>query len=312
MLRSITTAAIMALLISVTAQARTLEVGSGKQYPAPSAAAAAAQAGDTIAVYPGRYVDCAVIAQNDVIVEGVGNAEQIVMTDKACEGKALLVIRGENATVRNITLANVRIPDDNGAGIRGESKSILIDKVRFIGNQNGILSGTEGGSMTIRNSLFERNGFCGDACSHGVYVGRLDLVHIENSRFFDTRQAHHIKSRAARTEIVGCDIQDGPDGTASYEIEAPNGGSLVVRGSTITKGSNSENHTASIMIGSEGVTQQTREIIVENNIFRNDGSYPTIFVDNLTSTAAQLSGNKISGNGPVRPLKGDGKIVASQ
>lgn len=312
MLRSITTAAIMALLISVTAQARTLEVGSGKQYPAPSAAAAAAQAGDTIAVYPGRYVDCAVIAQNDVIVEGVGNAEQIVMTDKACEGKALLVIRGENATVRNITLANVRIPDDNGAGIRGESKSILIDKVRFIGNQNGILSGTEGGSMTIRNSLFERNGFCGDACSHGVYVGRLDLVHIENSRFFDTRQAHHIKSRAARTEIVGCDIQDGPDGTASYEIEAPNGGSLVVRGSTITKGSNSENHTASIMIGSEGVTQPTGEIIVENNIFRNDGSYPTIFVDNLTSTAAQLSGNKISGNGPVRPLKGDGKIVASQ
>lgn len=312
MLRSITTAAILALLVSATAQARTLEVGSGKQYPAPSAAAAAAQAGDTIAVYPGRYVDCAVIAQNDVIVEGVGNAEQIVMTDKACEGKALLVIRGENATVRNITLANVRIPDDNGAGIRGESKSILIDKVRFIGNQNGILSGTEGGSMTIRNSLFERNGFCGDACSHGVYVGRLDLVHIENSRFFDTRQAHHIKSRAARTEIVGCDIQDGPDGTASYEIEAPNGGSLVVRGSTITKGSNSENHTASIMIGSEGVTQPTGEIIVENNIFRNDGSYPTIFVDNLTSTAAQLSGNKISGNGPVRPLKGDGKIVASK
>ena len=312
MLRSVTTAAVLALLASAAAQARTLDVGQGKQYTAPSAAVAAAQEGDKIAVYPGQYFDCAVITKNNLTIEGVGSPEQIVMTDKACEGKALLVIRGENVTVRNITLTRVRVPDENGAGIRGESKAILIDKVRFINNQNGILSGTEGGSMTIRNSVFEKNGFCGGACSHGVYVGRLDLLHIENTRFFDTKQAHHIKSRAARTEVVGCDIQDGPEGTASYEVEAPNGGSVIVRDSTIIKGPNAENHTAAIMIGSEGVTQMTPEIIVENNTFRNDGTYPTIFVDNLTATEAQLSGNKISGNGPVRPLKGDGKVVASK
>lgn len=310
MLRSLVTTATVALF-AAAAQARTLDVGPGQQYPAPSAAAADLQPGDTVAIHPGRYVDCAVIAKNDVTVEGVGSAEQVVMTDKACEGKALLVIRGENVTIRNLTLANVRIADDNGAGIRGESRSILVDGVRFIGNQNGILSGTEGGSMTIRNSLFERNGFCGGACSHGVYVGRLDLVRIENSRFFDTQQAHHIKSRAARTEIVGCNIQDGPRGTASYEIDVPNGGSLLVRNNTIGKGPKSENHTAAIMIGAEGVTHPTREIVVEDNVFRNDGSYPTIFVDNLTTTAAQLSGNRISGNGPVRPLKGDGKVVAT-
>ncbi|MDP9096634.1 MAG: right-handed parallel beta-helix repeat-containing protein [Pseudomonadota bacterium] len=273
---------------------------------------AAAQEGDTVAVYPGQYFDCAVITKNNLTVEGVGNAEQIVMIDKACEGKALLVIRGEHVTVRNLTLARVRVPDENGAGIRGESKSILIDKVRFINNQNGILSGTEGGSMTIRNSVFEKNGFCGGACSHGVYVGRLDLLHVENSRFFNTKQAHHIKSRAARTEVIGCNIQDGSEGTASYEVEAPNGGSVVVRNSTIVKGPKAENHTAAIMIGSEGVTQMTREIIVENNTFRNDGTYPTIFVDNLTATEAQLAGNKLSGSGPVRPLKGDGKVVAGK
>jgi hypothetical protein len=312
MLRSVTTVAVLTMLASAGAQARTLEVGQGKQYPAPSAAVAAAQEGDTIAIYPGQYFDCAVITKNKLTVEGIGNAEQIVMTDKACEGKALLVIRGENVTVRNITLTRVRVPDENGAGIRGESKSILIDKVRFINNQNGILSGTEGGSMTIMNSVFEKNGFCGGACSHGVYVGHLDLVHIENTRFFDTQQAHHIKSRAARTEVIGCEIQDGPDGTASYEVEAPNGGSVIVRNSTIVKGPKAENHTAAIMIGSEGVTQMTPEIIVENNIFRNDGSYPTIFVDNLTATEAQVIGNKISGSGPVRPLKGDGKVVASK
>jgi hypothetical protein len=311
MLRS-STLALLAVVIASGAQARTLEAGAGKQYPTPSAAIAATEAGDKVAIYPGQYFDCAVVAKNNVTIEGVGNAEQIVMTDKACEGKALLVIRGENVTVRNITLTRVRVPDDNGAGIRGESKKITIDGVRFINNQNGILSGTDSGSLTILNSYFEKNGFCGSACSHGVYAGHLDLLHVENSRFFDTQHAHHIKSRARRTEIIGCDIQDGPDGTASYEIEAPNGGSLVVRNSDIVKGPNAENHTAAIMIGSEGITQMTPEIIIENNTFRNDGTYPTIFVDNLTATEAQLSGNKISGAGPVRPLKGDGKVIASK
>ena len=299
-------------LLTVSAQARTLEVGQGKTYALPSDAVAAAQAGDIIAITPGQYFDCAVIAKNDLTVEGVGDPEKIVMTDKACEGKALLVIRGENTTIRNLTLTRARVPDENGAGIRGESKSIVIDHVRFINNQNGILSGTDGGTMIIKDSYFEKNGFCGGACSHGVYAGHLDLLHIENSRFFDTQQAHHIKSRAHRTEVIGCDIEDGPDGTASYEIEAPNGGSLIARNNKIIKGPNAENHTAAIMIGSEGVTQMTPEITITDNVFRNDGSYPTIFVDNLTATEAQLSGNTISGSGPVRPLKGDGKVLASK
>ena len=311
MLRS-STVATLALFAAASAHARTLEVGEGKAYPVPSAAVAVAQPGDTVAVYPGQYFDCATITKNNVTVQGVGDAEKVVMTDKACEGKALLVIRGENTTVRNLTLTRVRVPDENGAGIRGESKSIVIDKVRFINNQNGILSGTDGGTLVIRNSYFEKNGFCGGACSHGIYAGHYDLLHVENTRFFDTKQAHHIKSRAHRTEVIGCDIEDGPEGTASYEIEAPNGGSVVLRNSKIIKGPNSENHTAAVIIGAEGVTQMTPEIIVENNTFRNNGTYPTIFVDNLTATEAQLSGNTISGVGPVRALKGDGKVIAGK
>ena len=303
---------ILALFATAGAQARTLEVGLRKAYHSPSAAVAAAQPGDTVAIYPGQYADCAVVPQDNLTIQGIGEAEMIVMMEKACEGKALLVIRGENVTVRNLTLAHVRITEGNGAGIRGESRSIVVDKVRFIANQNGILSGTEGGTLIIRDSDFEKNGFCGRACSHGVYAGHYDLLHIENSRFFNTRQAHHIKSRAHRTEIIRCDIQDGPDGTASYEIEAPNGGSVIVRDSKIIKGPHAENQTAAIMIGSEGVTQPTPDIVIENNRFRNEGSFPTIFVANLTTTAAQLSGNQLSGIGPVRALKGDGKVIASK
>ena len=300
-----------ALLLAQSALARTLEAGQGKAFPAPSAAIAAAQPGDTVAIYPGQYFDCAVVLKDNVTIQGVGKAEDVVLTDKACEGKALLVTRAANITVKNLTLQRARVPDENGAGIRGEGPGLVVDTVRFINNQDGILAGDLPGTMTIRNSYFEKNGACEQSCAHGVYVGRMDKLRIENTVFRETKRAHHIKSRARETEVVNCDIQDGPNGTASYEIELPNGGGLLVSGTTIVKGPNAENHTAAIIIGDEQIDQPTPKIVISNNTFRNDMEFPTVFVKNMTATPAELSGNKISGRSPVRPLQGEGQVTGA-
>ena len=108
--------------------------------------------------------------------------------------------------------------------------------------------------------------------------------------------------------MIGTSITDGPDGTASYEIEAPNGGSVVVRGCTIEKGPQAENRGTVIAIGTEGVSQPTPEITITDNTFKNDAPAQTVFVRNLTATEAMLKGNKLSG--PVKPLDGDGKVIA--
>lgn len=302
-------AAAFLAMLGGAAQARNLEVGPGKEFKQPSDAAGAARAGDHIVIQPGEYFDCATLRAANLVVEGVGDPAKVVITDKACSGKGLLITTGNNITIRNLTLTRARVPDNNGAGIRNEAPDLTIDKVRFVNNQNGILSTpTEGGTLTITNSLFERNGACveGSGCAHGIYVSTGKLVHIEKSTFLGTKQGHSIKSRAQRTEVIGCTIEDGPEGTASYLIEAPNGGSLVVRDNTMEKGPEAENHTAAIMIGSEGVTQPTREILVENNTFRNDGSWTTSFVANRTATEAVLRNNRLSGH--VRPLTGDGTV----
>jgi len=248
-----------------------------------------------------------VVQASNLVIEGTGADGSAVLANKTCAGKALLVTSGANITIRNLTLARARVPDHNGAGIRAEGKGLTIEHVRFIDNENGILAApVPDGTIAIRDSEFTRNGRCNGDCAHGVYIGAIALVHIEHSKFFETRQGHHIKSRARRTEVIGCDIRDGPAGTASYEIEAPNGGSVVVRDNTIEKGPLAENRTAVIMIGSEGVTQPTREITIENNTVRNDGSFPTSFVYNMTATAAVLRGNKLSGT--IEPLHGDGTV----
>jgi hypothetical protein len=305
----LTAAAVLAFLVFLPglAIARVLEVGSGKTYKLPSEAVGVAEDGDHIRIAPGEYFDCAVIHANNVVIEGSDPAGTAVMTDKACQGKALLVTTGKGIVVRNLTLTRVRVPDGNGAGIRAEGASLTVEHVHFVNNQEGILTGApEDATLVVTDSEFIRNGACNGACAHGIYAGHIALLRVERSRFFETHHAHHIKSRAARTEVSDCDISDGKQGNSSYLIEVPNGGSLVVRRNTLEKGPQTDNHTAAIIIGAEGVTQPTHEITVTGNTFRNDGGYPTIFVDNLTATEAQLKDNRLSGT--VKPLQGDGSV----
>jgi Right handed beta helix region len=277
----------------------TLKVGPNETHKAPSAAAAVAKNGDHIEIEPGQYFDCAVWNADDLVIEGTGPG--VVITDKTCMGKGLFVIEGNNTTVRNLTLTRSRVPDMNGAGIRLDKGNLTVDTVKFIDNQTGILGGVPGTTVTIRNSDFDRNGTV-----HGIYLDKIDLLRVENSHFSNTRQGHSIKSRALRTEVIGCTITDGPDGTSSYLIDVPNGGSITVRDNTLEKGPNAENHTTAIAIGEEGVTHPTPEITITNNNFRNDGNYQTALVWNVTATPALLKGNKLSGS--VIPLKGDGSV----
>ncbi|MGE4045405.1 MAG: right-handed parallel beta-helix repeat-containing protein [Acetobacteraceae bacterium] len=296
------------LSASLPSHARTLEVGADKQFAQPSAAAAAAQDGDKIVIAPGEYFDCVNWKANKLVIEGAGaKPEDTVITDKVCAGKGLFLISGQDITIRNLTLTRARVPDGNGAGIRMQANNLTVEKVRFVNNENGILVNNGlTGHLTIRDSTFVRNGSCERSCSHGLYVSSIDLLRIENTTFTETKRAHHIKSRAKRTEIINSTIQDGPTGTASYLIELPNGGDALIRGNRLDKGPKAENTSSAIMIGAEGVTQRTREILLENNTFRNLGTYDTYFVINLTAAEVEMKGNTLSGR--VRPLKGDGAV----
>jgi hypothetical protein len=285
--------------------AKVLEVGPDKQFKKPSEAIAAAGSGDDVRISPGQYYDCAIIKQDSLTIQGIG--PNTILTDTTCAGKAILVIDGKNVTVRNLTLQRARVPDHNGAGIRAEGGDLTVENSRFINNENGILS-ADNPAMTIRISGggFIGNGTCQGSCGHALYVGHAKLLHVDHVLFFDTRQGHSIKSRALRTEVLDCDIEDGPNGTSSYLVEAPNGGSLIVARNKMQKGKHSENQGNTIMIGSEGVTQPTDAITIQANNFTNDQDRPTNFVTNRTATPADLSGNVFKGR--VVPLEGDGKV----
>lgn len=298
---------VSALAAATPGSAATLEVGPNSPYPLPSAAAAAAHDGDTILIAGGTYTDCAVLKARNMTIRGAG-PDVTVMTGKICQGKAILVADGDNLTVQDLALTKAHDAEFNGAGIRAEGGSLTVRHVRFAGNEDGILSAAlPDGIITVIDSSFIGNGSCdGPGCAHGIYAGHIKLLHVQGSTFLGTRHGHHIKSRAARTEVIGCRFADGPDGTSSYAVEIPNGGAVVLHGNTIEKGPKSENHTAALTIGSEGVNQPTPEITVETNDFTVDGTYSSFLVNNLTATDARLAGNRLHGN--AKPLRGDGTV----
>jgi pectate lyase len=289
------------------ASAAVLMVGKGQSYHAPSQVARVVRPGDTVKIAPGTYYDCTVWRTSNITIEGTGPG--VVLTDKTCQGKAIFVIAANDVTINNITFQRARVRDGNGAGIRAQGTNLTLNNDKFLDNEDGILAANNRkSSIIIRNSEFVHNGACRrrGGCAHGIYVNHIALLRIEHSRFFDTQVAHHIKSRAARTELIDNHIEDGPDGTASYEVDIPNGGAVVMTGNVLEKGPKNQNHTTAVMIGEGGVSQPTPELLFKNNVFTNNGP-PTAFVDNITATPAQLINNTFKGNA-IKPLIGDGTV----
>lgn len=282
----------LAFALATPAAARTLLVGGPGAYPTLAAAASAARPHDTIRLSAGIYHECAVLAQDGLVLEGAGIGASVI-AGVACEDKAALVTRGAGITVRDLTLASVHVPAGNGAGIRAEGADLVVAHVRFTENENGILSAPRAGStITVSDSEFLRNGACAADCAHAIYAGHIARLVVLRSRFEGTRVAHAIKSRAAATEVIGCTIADGAGGTGSYMIELPNGGGLLARDNLFEKGPLSSNPDV-ISIGAEGASEPAGPVVVEGNRLRVAGTLHFVFVHNRTTTPARLEGNRL-------------------
>ena len=276
-----------------------LTVGEGKTYALPSQAAQAAEPGDVIRIFPGTYNDCARWNANGLVIEGMG--PDVILAGKVCDGKGIFVTIGNDITIRNIIFTGAQAPSHNGAGIRVEGANLTLEGTSFIDNENGILTAANATSaIVIKNSTFRGNGNCIAACAHGIYVGHVALLRVENSKFEAQHVGHHIKSRAVRTEIVNNSVQDGATGSASYLVDLPNGGSALISGNIFEKGPLSSNKRTAIAIGAEKETNPPGDILVQDNSFTNDTGIATVFVRNYTGRPINLLQNRLPSD--VTPL----------
>ena len=282
------------------ARADTLAVGPKGKYPAPCAAFAAAADGDTIEIdASGAYVgDVCGIAKSKLTIRGIGGLAKIDAGGKNAQGKATWVVQGDDTTIESVEFTGAAVPDMNGAGIRQEGKNLTVRRCFFHDNENGILAGDSAGSeILIENSEFDHNG-AGDGFSHNLYINHVAKLTFRYNWSHRAVIGHLLKSRAAESYVLANRITGEPDGTASYELNFPNGGKTYVIGNLIEQGPNTDNPSMLAYI-EEGVNANnpSHQLYVVNNTFVNDKGSGTFLNIAKDAAPAIVTNNVFFGGG---------------
>jgi hypothetical protein len=282
-----------------------LTVGSGQQFSTLKAAIAVSHDGDTIYVEAGIYVNDFCVINTDVDIIGVGGMAHFVHDGSVPipNGKAIFVTNAD-VTFDHIELSGAKVPDQNGAGIKYQAGNLTVTNCYFHNNQNGILSSSsETGTITIDRSEFGFNG-AGDGYSHNLYVSTIDKLTITNSYFHDASVGHEIKSRAETTVIMSSRILD-LNGTASYSIDLPSGGSATIQDNFIQQGPYSKNG-AIINFGSNASVYSNSSLLVSGNTIVNQLNTSSVkgIYNRTTTFTAQITDNDFYGLSPTQVASG--------
>ena len=253
------------------------------------------QDGDVLVLSPGIYEEAAVLAANGITIRAEPGAH---IKGQAIDGKAALVIDGDDTVIEGLECSGIKVRDRNGACIRLQGHNLTLSGVYFHDSEQGILTGQDKGQVIVQDSLFERLGAGGKA--HAIYMGGgpdsvliVRRVHIISSK----DQGHGVKSRAVST-IIEDSVIASLGGVDSRLIDLPNGGMNVIRGNILQNGPNSANQDM-IGIGLElkaaSSNAEAHRSIVTGNIMILDRAAGNSPLHTRHVPAVEFSSNVIIG-----------------
>jgi hypothetical protein len=275
-------------------------VGPSRSVKTLAEASRVARDGALVEVDSGEYAgDVAVWTQNRITLRAIGGRVKLRAAGQSAEGKAIWVIRAIGVSVEGFDFEDAAVPDRNGAGIRLETGSLHLRDCKFVRNEMGLLTSNDPTAvLLIENSEFAYNGRPDDH-NHNLYVGRIAKLSVTGSYFHHAQIGHLLKSRAALNEIFYNRLTDEAGGTASYELEFPDGGIAYVVGNLIAQGSRTGNRKL-ISFGAEGYKWPKNEIYLVNNTLVNPLSWGGIFLHVAPrADAVRAVNNLLVGNGTL-------------
>ncbi len=269
--RTLLTAPLLAWLPShATAAGKTLQVGPTRTIKTIAAAARLAGDNTTIDVDSGDYVgDVAVWTQANIHLRAVGGRVRLRAQGMAAEGKGIWVVRSALFTVSGFDFSGAQVEGRNGAGIRFESGHLVVRNCSFTYNEMGLLTSNHPQAvLEVENSEFAYNSRP-DGHNHNLYIGQIARATVTGSYLHHAKTGHLLKSRAAVSQILYNRLTDEAGGSASYELEFPNGGVATVVGNIIQQGPLTENPIL-ISFGAEGTTWPVNQLYLVNNTLIDD------------------------------------------
>jgi Right handed beta helix region len=221
----------------------------------------------TIMISPGTYQDCAIQTDGNIIFRAAVSGRAI-FSDRVCEGKAALVLRGLSARVEGLVFENMRVPDGNGAGIRLEKGNLTVVNSLFRNSEQGILSAADQSSdVAIDRSTFSGLGRCdrGLSCAHSIYIGDYGSLTVTRSRFERGRGGHYVKSNSGRVAISDSSFDDTQGRTTNYMIDLPSGAVGTITRNIFVQGKDKENYSAFIAVAAENRSHRSAGLTIIGN-----------------------------------------------
>ena len=255
-----------------------LRVGPTRQIKTIRQASQLARPGMTIEVDAGDYVgDVATWAQDDLRLRAIGGRVRLRANGVSEGRKGIWVVRARRMLVEGFDFEDAVVPDHNGAGIRLDQGSLRVRDCRFLRNQMGLLTNNDADTeLVVENCEFAYNQRP-DGHNHNLYVGRIARLSVTGSYFHHAHIGHLLKTRAAVNHIQYNRLTDEVGGTASYELEFPNGGVAYVVGNIIEQSAQTENQHL-ISFGAEGYAWLRNAIFLVNNTLVDSVEQKGIFL----------------------------------
>ena len=127
------------------------------------------------------------------------------------------------------------VASKNGAGIRHEGGLLTVRNCVFERNEMGLLTwNSPSAELVVERCEFRYNAVRGPyqpggRIGHQLYAGSIRRLMLRDSYFHGGAFGHLVKSRARENHILCNRLTDDAAGRASYELEFPNGGRGVRR-----------------------------------------------------------------------------------
>lgn len=268
----------------------------GKEFLSLEEAKPAIKDGSQIYLKAGIYTEGINLKASNISIIGEDN---VIFDDAAIDGKAALVLSGDNVLVESIECQNISVRDHNGACIRFEGTNLTVRNLYVHDSQSGIMtSHNYEGFLHVEFSKFERLGgkATGRGYAHAIYANVGEFVFSYSQVLSTGKEGSGLKSRSRKT-VVKNSILASLDAKDSRLIDVANYGELIIQDSILQQGNNSSNSQL-ISYGLEKVKNNfdVNRIIIKNNLLLLDREKANVIIMHKQAKTVEIYDNTIVGD----------------
>jgi hypothetical protein len=267
----------------------------GKEFQSLQEAKTAIKDGSMVYLKAGIYKQGLNIKASNIEIIGEKN---VVFDDAAVDGKAALVLSGDNVLVESIECRNIYVEDLNGACIRFEGENLTIRNLYAHDSQSGVMTSYNDGFLKIEYSTFERLGgkATGRGYAHAIYANVGVFSFFESKILTMGKEGSGLKSRSRKT-IVTNSLLATLDGKDSRLIDVADYGELIIKNSILQQGNNSSNSQL-IAFGLEKrpINYSINRIEITDNLFLLDREKANVIIAHKNAGEVLIENNTMIGD----------------